>query len=813
MKKKYILILFTLISAVLHAQGFNSVHSPDGINVYAVGDSGKIYKSSNSGNNWFSYSYTSNNLKTVHSKGNTVWFAGDSGKVYKADLTMNTITLLNAGQLFTINSIFFVNNSTGYLCGDNGKIFKSTNGGDNWNLKTSGIGNIKLNSISFLDSQNGIVAGNNGKIYRTTNGGSVWIEETSFTNSNLLDIKYFPDGIISAGENGTLVSKQNNSSWSVINTRTNSDIRGVSGISVQNVHICGGGGFIRNNKNGSTKFLNFEINPMLANLVDIYFCNSDTGFAVSSLNKAVIRTTNGGLNWELPPGAVVSMNWVAKTPNTKGIGNTLCPHPSDRNSIFVVYGTKVYVTRDKGDTWILISTITVGTRAHSFYVCSLDTNIWLAAMENYVDCVVRSTDYGVTWTSVISQDFGSYGQPLEMDQNDPSIFYFAPSNDEGNGIFRSTDTGATFNLLTTYNNPDINQPCDLIVMWDSSSVLFMGDDGSDIYKSTNSALSWTKVKPESSGEVPSMCNSVFDISICYATTFSSYNVFRTTNYGDNWNIVSTNPGSGWGSDMCREDPTVVMTGRYGAETYLSTNGGANFFTVSSGLIGGLGGAGILVADRNTFLNMMQGKLFKLEIKYNVIDSTVYVSQPSLVNINLKVFPEGLYNSLSELLSRRDTISVYLRSNNAPYSLIDSSAGVIDSLNFSGIFSFRNTISGTYYIVIKHHNSIETWSRKDGEFLISNGSIYDYDFSDSKEKAFGNNLVQIDNSPLRFAVYSGDVNQDETIDASDLSIVENDVAVSLSGYFTSDLNGDNFADASDLSIVDNNASNSVSSVLP
>jgi hypothetical protein len=74
-------------------------------------------------------------------------------------------------------------------------------------------------------------------------------------------------------------------------------------------------------------------------------------------------------------------------------------------------------------------------------------------------------------------------------------------------------------------------------------------------------------------------------------------------------------------------------------------------------------------------------------------------------------------------------------------------------------------------------------------------------------------VQIDNSPLRFAVYSGDVNQDETIDASDLSIVENDVAVSLSGYFTSDLNGDNFADASDLSIVDNNASNSVSSVLP
>ena len=31
-----------------------------------------------------------------------------------------------------------------------------------------------------------------------------------------------------------------------------------------------GGGFIRNNKNNSPKFLNFESNPMMANLVDIF---------------------------------------------------------------------------------------------------------------------------------------------------------------------------------------------------------------------------------------------------------------------------------------------------------------------------------------------------------------------------------------------------------------------------------------------------------------------------------------------------------------------------------------------------------------
>ncbi|MBK9229157.1 MAG: hypothetical protein IPL67_19380 [Ignavibacteria bacterium] len=132
-------------------------------------------------------------------------------------------------------------------------------------------------------------------------------------------------------------------------------------------------------------------------------------------------------------------------------------------------------------------------------------------------------------------------------------------------------------------------------MWDSSQVLYVGDDGADIFKSTNNGVNWTMVKPGSSSEVPSMCNTVFDKSLCYATTWSSSQVFRTVNYGTNWNSVSTNSGSGWGSDMCHEDPTVVLTGNYGSQAYLSTNGGREFFNVNTGLSGA--GAGIMVPER------------------------------------------------------------------------------------------------------------------------------------------------------------------------------------------------------------------------
>ncbi len=371
--------------------------------------------------------------------------------------------------------------------------------------------------------------------------------------------------------------------------------------------------------NGSSNFFNFEINPMLANLVDLYYYNSNIGFAVSSLNYAIIKTTNGGQSWDLPAGTNVTMNWVAKTPSGSGIGNNLCMHPHDRNSAFVVYGNRVYVSRDKGETWNQIATVSIGSRAHSFYVSPIDTNIWVAAMESSPDAIVRSTNYGLTWTSIIAYDFSTYGQPLEMDQNNPSIFYFAPSNGSGIGVYKSTDVGATFNLTAPYNNSNINQPCDLIVMWDSSNVLYMGDDGADIYKSTDAAVSWTQVKPGSSSEVPSMCNSVFDQSICYATTWSSSQVFKTVNYGDNWNVTSNNSGSGWGSDLCHEDPTVVLTGNYGSQSYLTTNGGATFVNVNSGLGGA--GAGIMVPERGYFLNMQTGTLYKLNIQYSTLTTT------------------------------------------------------------------------------------------------------------------------------------------------------------------------------------------------
>ena len=86
-------------------------------------------------------------------------------------------------------------------------------------------------------------------------------------------------------------------------------------------------------------------------------------------------------------------------------------------------------------------------------------------------------------------------------------------------------------------------------------------------------------------------------------------------------------------------------------------------------------------------------------------------------------------------------------------------------------------------------------------------------SDQITKAFGNNLKQVDSSPVRFAIYNGDVNHDGITDAADISAIDNDATYAVSGYVNTDLTGDNFVDAGDMSIADNNVTIGVSVINP
>ena len=180
-------------------------------------------------------------------------------------------------------------------------------------------------------------------------------------------------------------------------------------------------------------------------------------------------------------------------------------------------------------------------------------------------------------------------------------------------------------------------------------------------------------------------------------------------------------------------------------------------------------------------------------------------------VNVKVIPQGFYN-MADVLNSSDTIRVYLAQNVSPYSIIDSSATILDSLSFIANARFNSAVTGSYYLILKHRNSVETWSSSAISFVKS--STVAYDFTDSQNKAYGNNLVQVSVSPARWAIYGGDVNQDGYVDPLDMSLIDQDSFNYVSGIaLATDINGDHYVDPLDMSIADQNSFNYIGVMRP
>jgi tartrate-resistant acid phosphatase type 5 len=218
-----------------------------------------------------------------------------------------------------------------------------------------------------------------------------------------------------------------------------------------------------------------------------------------------------------------------------------------------------------------------------------------------------------------------------------------------------------------------------------------------------------------------------------------------------------------------------------------------------------------VVRYNNNYGAMQFKSYNdsLVVKFITVTPTVrdyFLIFPEKKVLDLTVLIEGMYDTLTAS-AVNDTVSVYLRKTFSPYDIIDSAKCKMNSSG-KGFLKFTNASNATsYYIVVKHRNSLETWSASGNSFLINNMS---YDFTTSSGQAFGNNEIL---RSSKFCIYSGDQNQDGVIDLDDLVNVSNDANDFLAGYENSDLNGDSVVELSDALICYNNSSKFIIKIVP
>jgi hypothetical protein len=192
-----------------------------------------------------------------------------------------------------------------------------------------------------------------------------------------------------------------------------------------------------------------------------------------------------------------------------------------------------------------------------------------------------------------------------------------------------------------------------------------------------------------------------------------------------------------------------------------------------------------------------------------------------MQVDVKVFLQGFYigsNSMNPALlyqnvagatgAEADTISVEIY-DETTFALVSSAKTIlnIDGTSSSTLYG----ADGNYYIAVRHRNSILTWSA--APVALSNATPASYDFSTDPLQSMSG-MAANDYLDGVYAIYSGDINQDEFIDPSDYPFFDIDRSLgACCDYLVTDLNGDGFVDPSDYPYFDNSRALGIMSIHP
>jgi len=224
---------------------------------------------------------------------------------------------------FISETNIWVTNNINFGGGNSAKVYKSTNGGQNWTIQFT-KSNQYFRCIGFLDSLNGILGtlgnmiGLNGPaLYKTTNGGMNW-DSVSISPSppyGLCGISILqPSSIFACGRvggpayfikstNGGLNWISQNMSayaYELIDCKFFSDDSGFVIGAVDTVPNSKGVVLFTSN-GGNSWIERYRGNRPYDGLWKISFINRNTGYVSFNLNEDTLfflKTTNGGLSWQ-----------------------------------------------------------------------------------------------------------------------------------------------------------------------------------------------------------------------------------------------------------------------------------------------------------------------------------------------------------------------------------------------------------------------------------------------------------------------------------------------------------------------------------
>lgn len=779
----------------------------------------------------------------------------NDGGIWKSTNRGTSWTNLNTNQ--TLTQFYRIasdpSNASHILGGTQDNGTQRTTGALNWAAAFGGDGG----EVCFHNVNNSYILGetqNNG-IYRSTNSGASFSSSTSGLNGTAAwvgPIVSHPDsaGIFYTARQSVFKSTNWGASWSSISTGSTGTIREMA-ISRSNpsVMFYSVSTTIYKSTNRGYTFSSSSsgLPSKVATSISVHPDSSNVAIATFSGfgGAKIYKTTNQGNSW-------FSIN--GNLPDSP-INDCIFYYPGAATStLFAATDVGVFVSTDYGSNWIevangLPNTVAMHLDFHAgtnkLRIGTHGRGVYEIQLASFAAKDVSSVDAGLSGVQTFSsvnvtpsgsvKNLGSASASFTVTRKINPGGYIstvnvnslpAQSSADVNFAAWSFSPGTTYTVKdSVYISGDINSSndissCQIIPYVGTSTIRINEAHNSVSYPPSGWALSvlsgtstnfWSRNAVSSYGKGTGSSKFAFYNAPSGSVQALTSNLFSPSVAGDSLEFDLAYAARTNGST----DSVVVEA---------STNGGSQFYMVmrlwGSNLSGNMNTAGANNLEftptpsqwesRKAYVIPGTNRIRFRAVSGNgnnfFVDSIRLATKNIVTQLSLSFMPEAFINLNGGMLNVKDTVRVYLRSTAPPYQFQDSSITFLDSVIFTAECAFSNVQTGSYYIVTRHRNALETWSKSGGE-SITRGAISSYSFMTGISQAYGSN--QTTNSAGFVSLYSGDSNNDGSIDATDLAMIDNDAAQFLAGYLSTDIDGNGFVDATDALFADNNAQNFVS----
>lgn len=192
-----------------------------------------------------------------------------------------------------------------WAVGNNGKIIRSDNAGDNWHIQKSGT-KRNLQSMAPWDSQSAIVVGDLATVLTTDDGGKSWSKSTIETyeyGDQLLQVYADP----ASGEawlSGTMAtvmkSKDRGQTWKMTHPQEDLAWNDITVAPDGSVWVVGEFGRMQRSVDDGASWQEIETPTSGSSLMAIAFSDRQHGLVVG-LSGTVFSSADGGDSWTLVP--------------------------------------------------------------------------------------------------------------------------------------------------------------------------------------------------------------------------------------------------------------------------------------------------------------------------------------------------------------------------------------------------------------------------------------------------------------------------------------------------------------------------------